>query len=176
MASESLMTSSKQLAANKANAKKSTGPVTAKGKVRSSLNARTHGLTAEQIIIPGESPDDYEVLCKELHRQWSPSGPTEIVLVQRLSILLWRLRRAPVVEAAIFEALMTQGTGSDLQRQLTLSHISQIYEKKMVDRANKRVPVVQADVSPSPTPNEKSAQPDPKCSRSDMGRALIRDA
>ena len=45
------MTSSKQIQANRANAKKSTGPKTEAGKARSRRNAWKHGLTAETLII-----------------------------------------------------------------------------------------------------------------------------
>jgi hypothetical protein len=40
------MTTNRQLAANRANARRSTGPKTAAGKVRSAGNSRRHGLTA----------------------------------------------------------------------------------------------------------------------------------
>ena len=40
------MTTDKRNAANKANAQKSTGPVSAKGKAAASQNAKTHGLTS----------------------------------------------------------------------------------------------------------------------------------
>ena len=39
-------------AVNKANAQKSTGPRTAAGKQRSSLNALRHGLTGQTIVLP----------------------------------------------------------------------------------------------------------------------------
>ena len=39
------MTSLKQIAANRRNATRSTGPVTAQGKARASRNARRHGLS-----------------------------------------------------------------------------------------------------------------------------------
>jgi hypothetical protein len=45
-----------QIAANRANAQKSTGPRTAEGKAASRLNALKHGLDAESLIIPGEDP------------------------------------------------------------------------------------------------------------------------
>ena len=66
------MTSGRQLAANRANARRSTGPKTAAGKARSAGNARRHGLTAPpemgalrawyRLILadPGASPDPLE--------------------------------------------------------------------------------------------------------------------
>ncbi|MGI9352830.1 MAG: hypothetical protein ACR2O3_14800 [Rhizobiaceae bacterium] len=52
------MTSAKQIAANQENAKRSTGPKTKAGKIRSRKNALRHGLAS--VILEG-SPEDQEV-------------------------------------------------------------------------------------------------------------------
>ena len=44
--------------ANAANAQHSTGPRSANGKARSSTNALRHGLTAKQVLAPGELAED----------------------------------------------------------------------------------------------------------------------
>ena len=49
------MASPAQLAANRRNAQKSTGPRTAEGKKRASLNALKHGMTAKTVVLPHES-------------------------------------------------------------------------------------------------------------------------
>ena len=54
------MTSLKQIAANRLNAYKSTGPRTEEGKQRSRCNAMRHGLTAETVITALESAADYQ--------------------------------------------------------------------------------------------------------------------
>ena len=46
--------SPEQLAANRANAQKSTGPRTPEGKSKSRLNAFRHGITAQVIVMPPE--------------------------------------------------------------------------------------------------------------------------
>jgi hypothetical protein len=53
------MTTLKQIAANRRNAAKSTGPTTEEGKQRSRCNALRHGLTAETVICTLEHVEDY---------------------------------------------------------------------------------------------------------------------
>ena len=50
--------SEKQLAANRANARKSTGPKTIAGKNRSRFNGLIHGLAAGPVCLPGQDPAD----------------------------------------------------------------------------------------------------------------------
>ena len=57
------MTSRKQEAANKRNALQSTGPTSDAGKAASRMNAATSGLTAESLVIPGESMEDMVHMC-----------------------------------------------------------------------------------------------------------------
>jgi len=102
------MASPKQREANRANARKSTGPTSQAGKARSRLNSRKHGLTATKLVIAGENPDDFDELRAELLEQHDPQSALEFELVERLSGLLWRLRRVPFFEAAIIDARHAQ--------------------------------------------------------------------
>ena len=54
------MASEKQIAANRANSKKSTGPKTYRGKARSAMNATTHGLTSKTIAMLHEDSIEFE--------------------------------------------------------------------------------------------------------------------
>ena len=99
-----MMASSKQLEANRANAKKSTGPRSQGGKARSRLNSRKHGLTAKTLVIGDEDPAQFDKLRAELMAEYDPQSALECELVERLSSLLWRLRRIPAFEAAIIDA------------------------------------------------------------------------
>jgi hypothetical protein len=98
------MASEKQLQANRANARNSTGPKTLAGKARSRLNSRKHGLTAKMLIIVGENADDFDQLRAELLEEHEPQSVLECELVERLAGILWRLRRVPFFEAAIIDA------------------------------------------------------------------------
>jgi hypothetical protein len=95
------MTTDKQIIANRQNAKHSTGPRTEIGKRRSRRNAIRHGLTAETVIDILEDPADYRAFERAIKSDYSPQTAIEGQLVSRLASLLWRLRRAVIVESGL---------------------------------------------------------------------------
>jgi hypothetical protein len=97
------VTSFKQLAANRANARRSTGPITEEGKQRSRCNAVRHGLTAETVIGALEDAEDYKAFEASVTADYDPQSAVERELVLRLASLLWRLRRATTMETGLFE-------------------------------------------------------------------------
>jgi hypothetical protein len=99
-----MMTTQKQLVANRANAKRSTGPKSEQGKARSRMNSWKHGLTARHIVIFGEDPKEFESLRAELWEEFKPRPGMASLQVDRLAADEWRLRRGPRLEAAIIEA------------------------------------------------------------------------
>ena len=97
------MSSEKQVVANRANAKRSTGPKTATGKALARMNAHKHGLTVETIVIGDEDPNAFDMLRAELEEEYNPRPGTESELVERLAVHMWRMRRIPIFEAALIE-------------------------------------------------------------------------
>ena len=97
------MTSSRQIAANRRNARKSTGPITPEGKQRSRCNAIRHGLTAETVIGALEDSEDYRAFEAAIIADYDAQSAVERELVLRLASLLWRLRRATTIETGLFE-------------------------------------------------------------------------
>jgi hypothetical protein len=95
------MATEKQILANQQNAKHSTGPRTESGKRRSRRNAIRHGLTAETIIDTLEDTADYRGFERAIKSDYSPQTAIESQLVSRLASLLWRLRRAVIVESGL---------------------------------------------------------------------------
>ena len=95
------MTTDKQIAANRLNAKNSTGPKTDAGKRRSRRNAVRHGLTAETTIGVLEDPTTYRALQRAIYRDYRPRTSFELELVAQLVSLLWRLRRAVTIESGL---------------------------------------------------------------------------
>ena len=96
------MSSLKQIAANRRNALKSTGPMTQRGKERSRCNALRHGLTAETIIASLENAQDYHAFEAAVTAAYDAETAVERELVLRLASVLWRLRRATGIETALF--------------------------------------------------------------------------
>jgi hypothetical protein len=97
------MATDKQIAANRRNAKKSTGPRTEQGKLHSRTNAFRHGLTAETVIKFIENADEYTAFEKAIVADYGPQTTIEHHLVVRLASLLWRLRRAVAIESGLFQ-------------------------------------------------------------------------
>jgi hypothetical protein len=95
------MATEKQILANQQNAKHSTGPRTESGKRRSRRNAVRHGLTAETVIDTLEDAADYKAFERAIKFDYSPQTAIESQLVSRLASLLWRLRRAVIVESGL---------------------------------------------------------------------------
>ena len=79
------MVSQRQLEANRANAKRSTGPKSASGKARSRLNAVTHGLTSRQLVVGAEKPEDFDALREALFADLEPSGALQCELVDEIA-------------------------------------------------------------------------------------------
>lgn len=99
------MISRKQIEANRRNALKSTGPKSQAGKATSSMNAVRHGLTATQVVIAGEDPEEYNQLADSLREKFTPVDSLELRLVEQLAQQLWRLRRVSHFECALLNWL-----------------------------------------------------------------------
>src|SRR5258707_3554537 len=85
--------------ANAANAQLSTGPRTDEGKRQSSQNARTHGLTAQQPVIPDEDRAAFDQLRAQLHAEIKPQGSLQQIIFEELVHSAWNLRRVRAMEA-----------------------------------------------------------------------------
>src|SRR5918999_819432 len=96
-----MATSQKRIEANRANARRSTGPRTARGKRASSRNALAHGLTSRAALLPGDDPEEYRRFVHSMLRELDPHGPMQEELVGEIANLTWKLRRAPGVESIL---------------------------------------------------------------------------
>src|SRR5437016_11616053 len=97
------MTTFRQIEANRRNARHSTGPITEQGKLRSRRNAVRHGLTAETVIGALEDAEDYKAFEAAVIANYDAQSTVERELVLRLASLLWRIRRATIMETGLVE-------------------------------------------------------------------------
>ncbi len=90
-----------QRQASRVNGAKSKGPKTPEGKDAVKFNGLTHGLCAVQAVLPGEDPAEFQAHRGALFDDWQPMSYTRSLLVERLAIASWRLRRAVTSESAL---------------------------------------------------------------------------
>lgn len=97
------MNSEKQLLANQQNAQLSTGPKTTKGKAVISTNAIKHGIFTKDLIVSStlgkENEEEYLEMLNNLIDCLSPQNQMESLLVEKIAIDFWRLRRVIRFEA-----------------------------------------------------------------------------
>jgi hypothetical protein len=100
------MSTTRQRAANAANAQHSTGPQSQDAKAAVRFNATKYGLTSKLVVIPGEDPEAFDSLKADLTTSYHPANLAEQFLVEQIAENLWRLLRARGIETATFQANM----------------------------------------------------------------------
>ena len=80
--------SDKKLAANRANAKNSTGP------------RRKKSLLAKAILIEGESIGHFYAFLDSVDAEFNPATPTERILVEKMAVAQWRTLRLWTIESS----------------------------------------------------------------------------
>ncbi len=90
------MATEKQIAANRRNAQKSTGPINTSN---TRFNATSHGLRGSRVVIDGEDMDEYTAMTHTLHTGLNPVGTYEHNLVKQLADCLWEIERVQVLKA-----------------------------------------------------------------------------
>ena len=128
----------KQLAANRRNAERSTGPRTIAGKSASRWNALKHGALAQAVIPPAleqyESRPDFESLLATLRDELFPASALEEMLVERIATSYWRLARVLRAEAAAIAD--RQESLADMQAQLARQQANQ----EAAERGKRSIP------------------------------------
>jgi hypothetical protein len=124
------MSTERQIAANRRNSQLSTGPRTLKGKLRVALNPLKHGLTAEQIVLlPHEDPAQFDAFRKAIWHDLDPQGAFEAELAQTIVVYLWRLRRIPMLESAMY-TVSDKEAPTDLELMRSLARAAMAIEAR----------------------------------------------
>ena len=123
------MISLRQLQANRRNALKSTGPVTADGKAAVARNALKHGLFTEALLAEGEDAQQLEAHRAKYLADINPQNYAEEILAERIISATWRLRRLTEAEQHLHQSV-ADAQRHDLARNGT-------YPGEEQDRAHK---------------------------------------
>lgn len=98
------MTTDTQIAANRLNAQRSTGPNTLEGKEKSSKNARKRRLPGDLPLTLIEDEAAFNAHHEALQAAFLPRDAFETELVRQIALHQWRLGRLQRIEAALFDA------------------------------------------------------------------------
>jgi hypothetical protein len=81
------------LAANRANAKSSTGPRTERGKSNTHHNALRHSILAKRVVLEtDEERAEFQKLFQSWKAEFGPEGLLEKLLLEEIVTLLWKLQ------------------------------------------------------------------------------------
>jgi hypothetical protein len=118
------MATDAQIKANQENAKKSTGPTSVEGKMRSRMNAATHGILSNITSLPGEDEKFMQNLREDIIATYQPQDAIERVLVDRIYIAIVRQIRLCEAESAKLKMSMTaEALGEGLLKILRQSGV-----------------------------------------------------
>jgi len=110
------MATDKQIAANRINAQRSTGPRSAAGKSQSAQNARKHRFAAS--IFTAVRLEDLDEICdlrQDLVDLYHPINSQELWAVERVAVCQLSLIRASRLEAGLLTMCLDQALGCDGQ-------------------------------------------------------------
>jgi hypothetical protein len=125
-----------RLAANRANAQLSTGPVSPEGKANSSQNALKTALTGRTVLLPADDAERYERHLIAYGKAYGPIGERECEVVQSLADATWRIDRIPGIEEALYvkgcNEFVSEVTDLDPRARLTMlrMHTYLAYERQ----------------------------------------------
>ena len=115
-----------------------TGPRTTQGKERSKHNALKHGILSKVALLKDESRAEYDSLQNGLRENLQPEGTLEEILVEKLALCAWRLRRLIIAETAEIQTSIEFQSWNAVERQAqratNISDYSILYEGGLIRR------------------------------------------
>ena len=116
------MATEKQIAANRLNAQKSTGPRTEAGRNTSRLNAVKHGLTGQLDVMTDDERQARDTFMAGIIDSLKPADALERQLAHSIADGYWRINRVSAIENNFFAhrpegPLCALGGGSDAHNQ-----------------------------------------------------------
>src|SRR5579871_1479979 len=124
------MASPEQIAANRRNAQKSTGP---KDTSKTRFNGLKHGLCGRHVHLPGESEEEFQAEHSGWAGDWGPLTHTRAVLVELAAVATVQVRRAIRSASAHYARLAERAAAAfDAER---LAHVERVVDRLEDDPA-----------------------------------------
>jgi hypothetical protein len=114
------MATPSQIAANKLNAQKSSGPKTPEGKAKSCLNRYSHGFQSNTTLAPDEDPKEFGLLLADLTCEFQPMTATEQILIEKMGHNHWLSLRAFRLQGEAFLEQKLMGDSFGIPKTLGL--------------------------------------------------------
>jgi hypothetical protein len=149
------MATEKQIAANRRNAQKSTGPKTPEGKANIRFNNLRHGLRSRTLILPNENPEEFAELYAGLEADWQPTTTSARLLVEQMAVSHWQILRAHRAQNAI---LIHDPNGLERLADLDRLYRQQARFEHAFLRAHQELDWLRRHPQPAATPAEESEE------------------
>jgi hypothetical protein len=168
------MSSIRRILSSRANGRRSKGPATSAGKLRSSQNSLRHGLLARCLVLEDESPEAFEALLAQHVEHLQPVDGLELGMVEEMVAAWWRMRRSWAIETHMLDTAADPGSATKAIDRITaafksLAESSSLplmhrYETRLhmiYQRALRNLLLLRAAVpnEPSPTSGHSPAAP-----------------
>ncbi len=176
------MATERQIQANRANAKRSTGPVTEKGKQASWQNALRHSQLSSCVVLTAESTPFFNQLMDSLIEEFQPRTANETALIETMAVARWKLMRnwtihtglleiemakqdqeagnPPVLAALAFKSLADSSCSLHLLQRYETS-LDRQYSRALNNLLKSRAAAKSQDLSTPSQPEPAAAQPGP---------------
>jgi hypothetical protein len=169
-----------QIAANRANSQKSTGPTSEAGKTKTSQNAIRHGLCCCITCMDDEDSKEMEALLADLMEEHKPQGPTEQILVYKMAEQFWFTKRAShyITVYTMYNEGRDEEDGDNAPKQLALylryytsadrgfnknlHDLRKLQKERRVQQAEPEIGSVPQTEAPAKPPVESTIVPEPR--------------
>jgi hypothetical protein len=170
-------TSPEKIEANRANARRSTGPITEEGKAHSSQNARVHGLCSRQLHLADEEETAvFASLRAALSSALVPAGELELIHFETILHSQWNLRRCRMNEAKLLASVPDPYLDPETRAALKTLATYVSRHERAVRNATKELKFLQnerATRTNFAAGGEMSAEPSPLVETSRVRRTLL---
>jgi hypothetical protein len=154
------MPSLAQIAANRLNAQKSTGPKTPEGKAAVRFNALSHGLTARAAVLPGEDPNELHQICERLLASWEDEH--QRFLLEQMAVIQLQMARLRRLEVELIVEYEEQPVSDYKITSLDrISRIAARLERHYLKCAAELRQLRKNPQPPQKTPNQTQSRPEP---------------